>query len=120
MGYPIPRKNSDTGDKKSPGFWDFRDFLLGIFSGFCNPDPWDFGIFGIFHLRFFRDFEIPIPIPGISGFFGVCNRAFFGVFRGLKIPIPIPGIFGFSEFFNRDFSLGIFSGFCNPDSDPDP
>ena len=25
-------------------------------------------IFGIFHSGFFRDFRIPIPIPGISGF----------------------------------------------------
>ena len=63
--YPIPRKNPIPGIKN----WDFRDFLeifqdfrdfaLGIFSGFSNPvlDPRDFGIFGIF------DLKIKNPIP---------------------------------------------------------
>ena len=65
----ISRKNKS----RSPGFWDFRDFSFGIFSGFFsgffrdflgissgfsnpNPDPRDFGIFGILHSGFFRDF----------------------------------------------------------------
>ena len=65
----ISRKNKS----RSPGFWDFRDFSFGIFSGFfsgffrdflgissvisnLNPDPRDFGIFGISHSGFFRDF----------------------------------------------------------------
>ena len=42
----ISRKNKS----RSPRFWDFRDFSLGVFTGFSNPDPdfRDFGIFGIF------------------------------------------------------------------------
>ena len=118
-GYLITRKKSRSRGSKIPGI-----------SQEINPDPRDFGIFGNFHSGFFRDFEIPIPILGISGFLGVRTRDFFGVFRGFKIPIPIPGIFGFSEFFTRDFfgilksrsrslgfrdflefSLGLFSGF---------
>ena len=42
-GYPIPRKNP-------------------------YPDPWDFGFLWIFHSGFLRDFQIPIPIPGMSEF----------------------------------------------------
>ena len=58
---------------RKPEFWDFRDFALGIFSMFKNPDPdpWDFGIFGILKSRSrspgFRVFSIEpkqkIPIP---------------------------------------------------------
>ena len=48
-------------------------------------------------------FYIPIPIPGIFGIFS----GFFEVFISRS---RSPGFF-------RDFSLGIFSGFPNPDSD---
>ena len=55
----------DTPSQKkprSPGFWDLRDFPLGIFPGF------------------FRNFQIQIPISGISGFSGLGSRDFFGIF----------------------------------------
>ena len=59
-----------------PGFRDFRDFVLGIFSGF------------------FRGYKSPIPIPGILGFSGFFFRDFFGIFgifwSSLKLKIPIP------------------------------
>ena len=71
-----PDKISNSGDKnsldvvricrknksRSTRFWDCRDFSLGIFSEFS------------------RDFQIPIPIPGISEFLGFCTRDFFGIF----------------------------------------
>ena len=61
------------------------------------------GFFGIFESRSrSRDFEI----------FRILNQ---GVFRGFHILFPIPGISGFRDF--RDFSLGIFSEFSNPDPD---
>ena len=49
---------------RSPGFWNFRKFALGIF-------------------RIFWGFHIPIPIPGISGILGVFRSS-----PKLKVPIP--------------------------------
>ena len=65
-----------------------QDFL-GIFSGFPNPnpDPRDFGIFGISHSGFFRGFKILILIPEVSGFSG-----FFDLAQNKKSRSWIPGI----------------------------
>ena len=129
-GYPIPRKkNSRSPDFHFPnpipgisGFSEFftRDFF-GIFQKFQNPDP-DHRDFGFFLSGFFRDFQIPIPIPGISnptkkisipGFsfsnpdprdLGILHSGFPGFFWTFKIPIPFLGILGF---FFLDF-FGIF------------
>ena len=87
--------NLDLG-LKSRSRSRFRDFSLEIFSGF------------------FRDFKIPIPIPGISGFSRFLLGIFswiskpdsdprgFGIFRSSrkqKIPIPNP--------LDRDLRFGI-------------
>ena len=46
-----------------------------------------FVVFGIFRSRCFRNFQIPIPIPGISGFSGFCDLA-----KLKKSKKRIPGI----------------------------
>ena len=77
-GYPISRKNSDPGDKKSPGYPEgkkSRILEIAKKPEKINPDPGNSGIFGIFHSGFFRDFQIPIPIPRISGFLGFFDLA---------------------------------------------
>ena len=82
---PSNEKNPDPGDKNP------RD-IPKIKNPEKIPNPGNFGILGIF-----RDFQIRIPIPGISGFSEFLNpdpdtRDFgiFGIFRSnpkLKIPI---------------------------------
>ena len=61
---PIPKvKNPESrGFRENPG--DKIPKLRKI------PNLWDFGISGVFYSEFFRDFQIPMPIPGIFGFSG--------------------------------------------------
>ena len=102
----------------SARFWYFRYFAFGIFSGF------------------FRDFHIPIPIPGISEVSGFITRDFprfsnpdpdlrdfsiFGIlhsgfFQDFQIPIPIPGILGIFGILHSGFFRN-FSRFSYPDPD---
>ena len=49
----------DTPKIKNPESWGYPEKI--------NSDPGDFEIFRIFHSEFFREFQISIPIPGISG-----------------------------------------------------
>ena len=60
-----------------------------------KPNPGDFGIFGISHSKFSRDFKIKILIPGISR-----SGFFFGIF-GIRDPEKIPSR---SQFFYRDIN----------------
>ena len=48
-----------------------------IFSGFSNQNP-DSRDYGILYSEFFRGFQIPIPIPGISDSF---TGDFLGIFK---------------------------------------
>ena len=69
--------------------------------------------FGIFP-GFFRDFQIPIPIPRIPRFSGFCAQNFFGIFSRFSNPNPDPrdsGIFGIL----RSGFFGNFSRVSNPD-----
>ena len=100
-GYPEDKKSRS----RSPGFQDFRDFVLGIFSRFSNPDPdpRDFEIFGIFHLGFSRDFQI--LIPGISGFSGFFDLAQNKKFRS-RSQLCFLGLSGFfTRYFFRIFKF---------------
>ena len=45
------------------GAWELNSAVFFI-SRFSYLGPRDFGILGIFHSRFFRDFQMLIPIPG--------------------------------------------------------
>ena len=64
-GYPINTGAKNTEIKKIPG-----DKNTEIKK---NPESPRF--FGIFLLGFFRDFQIPIPIPGIPRFSGFSDLA---------------------------------------------
>ena len=76
-GYPIPRKNSDTGIK-NPRYIPKKSRILEEISRLKKPE-------------IFRS----ISIPGISGF--------SGFFLRFQNPDPDPRDLGFSGFFFRDF-----------------
>ena len=89
-------------------FRDFRDFPLGIFSGFIgiissfqnpDPEPRDFGIFSFF----FGIFKSRSWSPGFRDFPLEIFSVFFAIFKSRSRSL------GFQDF--RDFTLEIFSGF---------
>ena len=118
---------------KKSRIWDFRYFLLGIFGDFLgiysrfsnsDPDPRDFGIFEIIALGifsgFFRDFNIPIPTPGISGFFEQAIPKptliynIYGRIEFLKVLYLSIVIFHFSSDTERSLSISSRINFVLP------
>ena len=84
--------------------------LLRLLLKFYNWNLYKGGNMGFWDSR---DFQIQIPIPGILVFLEFRSQDFSGFFEVFISPFRSPG---FRD--SRDFALGIFSGFSNPDPDP--